>query len=204
METREPNRVVRRAGLVLDLEVLLGLEQAAETRADELVVVDDEETDRHYSGTSATTVVPAPGRDSTTTRPPKRPTRSRIPSRPIPSPVTRPGSKPTPSSSTTTETEYRLLREDDAHARRACVLDDVRQRLLHEPVQRRLDLGREPAVALEVREELDRHAGLLREVVGQPFERGDEAEVVERLRAELDREAANVLEGRTHELAHLA
>ena len=46
VETREPHRVVRRAGLVLDLEVLLRLEQAAESRADELVVVDDEETDR--------------------------------------------------------------------------------------------------------------------------------------------------------------
>ena len=84
------------------------------------------------------------------------------------------------------------------------MLDDVRQRLLHEPVQRRLDLGREATVALKVGDELDRHAGLLREVVRQPLERGDEAEVVERRRAELDRETADVLERRADELPHLA
>ena len=84
------------------------------------------------------------------------------------------------------------------------MLDDVRQRLLHEPVERSLDLRREAVVAAEVGNELDRHAGLLREVVREPLERGDQAEVVERLGTKLDREAADVLEGRAHELAHLA
>ena len=43
------------------LDVLLGVEHAPEARADDGVVVDDENADGHGSGTSATSVVPVPG-----------------------------------------------------------------------------------------------------------------------------------------------
>ena len=46
------------------------------------------------------------------------------------------------------------------------MLDDVRQRLLDDPVERRLDLARQPLVA-ELRLEVDAHAGLLAERVAR-------------------------------------
>ena len=50
--------------------------------------------------------------------------------------------------------------EHDAHVPGLGVLDDVRQRLLHDPVERRLDLGRQAAVA-EIGLDLDRGSRLL-------------------------------------------
>ena len=96
------------AGLVLDADVLLGLEQQTQAGADERVVVDDQDTD-HGSGTSATNVVPAPGRDSIVSRPPSSATRSCMPTRPIPVSLGLFGSNPTPSSSMNSDTESSVL-----------------------------------------------------------------------------------------------
>ena len=73
------------------------------------------------------------------------------------------------------------------------MLDDVRQRLLHEPVERRLDFA---AAAASLRAPSGSRLGgpLLGERLDEPFERGHEAEVVERRRTELDGEAADVLQ----------
>ena len=85
---------------------------------------------------------------------------------------------------------------------RAGVLDDVRQRLLHDPVERRLDLARQPLVA-ELRLEVDRDARVCsRNVSARRSSAGDEPEVVERRRPQLDGEPADVLERRDDELAH--
>ena len=70
-----------------DLDVVLGLQHVAEARADDRVVVDDEDADRHATGTSTESVVPEPGEDSTSSRPSTSAMRSRIPSRPRPSPA---------------------------------------------------------------------------------------------------------------------
>ena len=90
--------------------------------------------------------------------------------------------------------------EDDADRTGLGVLDDVRQRLLHDPIESRLDVARQPAV--ELRLEVDAHSRLLGEGVAQPLQRGDEAEVVERLRAQLDRQAAHVVQRLDDLLAH--
>ena len=60
------------------------------------------------------------------------------------------------------------------------VLDDVRERLLDDAVERGLDLGRQALLA-EPSLEIDVDVGLLGERLGEPLERGNEAEVVERL-----------------------
>jgi hypothetical protein len=120
VQTRAADRVVARCRLVLDLDVVLGLEQRAEARAHDAVVVDDEHADGHSDGTSATIVVPAPRRDSISTRPRAAPTRSRIPSKPIPSPL-RLGSKPTPSSSTITADRPAPLEHDADVSPAACL-----------------------------------------------------------------------------------
>ena len=91
-------------------------------------------------------------------------------------------------------------RQHDADLARGRVLDDVRQRLLHEPVERRLGLGREPlspSIAATVARIPVRSAKRSRE----PLERGHEPEVVERARPQLDGEAAHVLERLDDELA---
>ena len=91
------------------------------------------------------------------------------------------GSKPRPSSSITAVTRPILAGQDDADARAPRVLDDVRQRLLHDPVERGLDLRRAGA---------RRRAGLDVDVDARSPRRpcrarrssaGDEPEVVERL-----------------------
>ena len=95
------------------------------------------------TGSSTTSVVPAPGADSISNRPPRSDTRSRIPTRP---------SAPL-RTSRRVETgavvldhgadRARPARDDDADRGRTGVLDDVRQRLLDDPVERRLVLGRQ-------------------------------------------------------------
>ena len=78
------------AGLGDDVEVVLLLEQQAQARADDGVVVDDEDADlgfrlAHKTGTSATIVVPPSGCDSTRSSPSISPSRSRMPTSPMPS-----------------------------------------------------------------------------------------------------------------------
>ena len=96
------------------------------------------------------TVVPRPGSDSTVSVPPTRATRSRIPSSPAGARRTRraSASNPRPSSSTTADDLARRPLEDHAHPPGRGVLGDVRQRLLHDPVQGRLDRGGQ-AVAVQ-------------------------------------------------------
>ena len=142
------------AGLADRLDVLLGLEQQPQAGADDGVVVDDQHADAHRSGTSATSVVPAPGARLDLEPPVESATRSRMPTSPTPSSRTARGSKPRPSSSITAATRRPAPGERDADAVRARVLDDVRERLLHDPVERRLDLGRQPRLA-ERRVEVD-------------------------------------------------
>src|SRR5581483_9277327 len=100
----EPDGVVGAAALVLDDDVLLGFEEQAQAGAHQRMVVHDQHGN-HGNGTSTTNVDPAPGLDSIRSRPPSKPTRSRMPTSPSPPSRVRSGSKPTPSSSTTTDTE---------------------------------------------------------------------------------------------------
>ena len=177
------------------------VEQEPEARPDDRVVVDHQDPD-HGSGTSATSVVPrrAPTRPSACRRA-ARPARAcragrarrrgRVSGR---SPCRRPRSPP---SRLRRRRMRRMLTVS-----RAGVLDDVRERLLDDPVERRLDLA--PGAARRrapARGDLD--PGRLGEGLRQALERGDEAEVVERLRPQLDRQAADVLERRDDELAQL-
>ena len=121
-----------------DLDVVLRLEHATEAGADDRVVVDDEDADRHVTGTSIDSVVPEPGEDSTSSRPPTRPTRSCIPSSPRPF---WPGFVEAPAVVLDHGGDRAVApREDDAHVAGLRVLDHVRQRLLRDPVERRLDL----------------------------------------------------------------
>ena len=69
------------------------------------------------------------------------PARSRIPASPMPPRASSSASKPWPSSSIERRSPSAAAHEQDADSLRAGVLDDVRHRLLHDPVQRRLDLG---------------------------------------------------------------
>ena len=80
------------------------------------------------------------------------------------------------------------------------VLDDVGQRLLHDAVERRLDIPGETLVA-EAGFELHGDPGLLGERARQTLEGRDEAEVVERLRPQLDRQLPHVLQRLHDELA---
>ena len=83
------------------------------------------------------------------------------------------------------------------------VLDHVRQRLLRDPVERRLHLRGQAGLA-EPRLEVDLDPRLLAERLDEPLDRRHEPEVVERLRPELDGQAAHVLERRHDELPQLA
>ena len=75
--------VARVPGIADHLHVLLGLEQQPKTRANDRVVVDDDDPN-HESGTSATRLVPVPRVDSMVSRPSSRARRSRIPASPMP------------------------------------------------------------------------------------------------------------------------
>ena len=80
------------------------------------------------------------------------------------------------------------------------MLDHVRERLLDDPVDRGLDLEREP-LADRAGLEIDGDAGLLAEALRQTLERRYETEVVEHLGPQLDRQPAHILQRRHHELA---
>ena len=149
---------------------VLRVEHAAQTRTDDGMVVDDEHADGHDDGTSATSVVPAPAVDSTCSRPPTSATRSRMPTRPRPSVARRrrvEAARRRPRRPPTTA--FRLALQEDADAARAGVLDDVRERLLDDAVERRLGLGRQPLVA-ELRLEVDAQPALLAERLGEPLD----------------------------------
>ena len=92
-----------------------------------------------------TVTVPAPRRrspcrrlrrDSTVSRPSSSPTRSRMPSIPSPSLAAIADRNRLPSSSITRHHLPIVAREEDAHMLRTRVLDDVRERFLHDPVER--------------------------------------------------------------------
>ena len=80
------------------------------------------------------------------------------------------------------------------NALRAGVLDDVRHRLLDDPVQRRLDRLGQPHVA-DPRLDVNLDSALA-DRLGETLDRRNEPEVVERARAQLHREPAHVLERR--------
>src|SRR5262249_19101675 len=96
---RPEDRILRVAGFADDLDVVLLVEQQAQTRPHDGVVVDENDLDQ--SGTSTRRVVPERGADSMVSRPSWSATRSRIPSSPRLSSRTASESKPPPSSSTT-------------------------------------------------------------------------------------------------------
>ena len=171
---------------------VLRVEQQAQAAAHDRVVVDDRTRMLTGAGTSATTVVPAPGRDSISSRPSSSASRSRMPRSPTPSSRT---PRVEAGAVVLDHRGHRGLppRDRDADVVRVRVLDDVRERLLHDPVERRLDLARQPRLA-ERRVEVDANPRLLGERLGQPLERGHETEVVEHGRTQLDGEPAHVLE----------
>ena len=154
---RLEDRVARRSPPRRRLDVLLGVEQEPQPRADDGMVVDDQDADRSRSGTSATIVVPAPRRDSIRQPaaeqrdPLAHPDQAERPRRVAPgrSRVRRPRSPPPPPRPCARATMLTRVASG--------MLDDVRQRLLHDPVERRLDLARQPLVA-EPRLELDARA----------------------------------------------
>ena len=84
--------------------------------------------------------VPAPGADRTSSDPPTSVTRSRMPMSPKPSGGPRRRSRPR-RRARRSSTSSVALDDGDLDAPRARVLGDVRQRLLHEAVDRDLDLG---------------------------------------------------------------
>ena len=88
-----------------------------------------------------------------------------------------------------------LSLEQDADPAGLRVLDDVRQRLLHDAVERGFGLARQPLVA-EARLEIDPQAALLAERLCEPLHGRHQPEVVERGRPQLDREPPDVLQGR--------
>src|SRR4249919_2038176 len=79
------------------------------------------------------------------------------------------------------------------------MLDNVRERLLDDPVEGGLNLARQPLLA-ELRFEIHLESGLLAEAVHEPLHCGHQSEVVERRRSKLDRKATDVPEGRDDEL----
>ena len=186
------------AGLAHRLEVVRRLEQQPQAAAHHRVVVDDEHPDAHETGTSATTVVPAPGRDSISSLPSISASRSRMPRRPTPSSGTvalvEPGS---------VVLDHRgdagcAAGERDADVLRVRVLDDVGERLLHDSVERSLHVAGQSRLS-ERGVEVDPNVRLFSERLGQPLERRYEPEVVEHRRAQLYGQAAHVLE-RAHDV----
>ncbi len=181
------------------LDVRLRVQHAPETAADDRMIVDHEHADGHLTGTSATSVAPAPRRgldaQSSTDEP-----------HPLAHPdetqaaVGRQAGIEAGSVILDDDGDRSLpLREQDADAARAGMLDDVVQRLLGDPVKGRLYLTRQPFRA-EARLEVDPHLRLFTKRLDEALERRDEPEVVERRWPQLDREPANVLERRDDEL----
>ena len=149
-------------------------------------------------------VVPVLGAASTWNEPSSSSTRSRIPCRPRPAHRgVAAASKPRPSSSIMTSTLAGLRVSTMLTCSASRVLDHVRQRLLHDAVERRLDVGREPLPA-EPRLDLHVERPAFAHGLAEPAERGLEAEVVEGRRAQLDREPPHVLQRLDDELAQRA
>ena len=116
---------------------------------------------RHDEGTSATSVVPT-GRRLDLEPPAGERHALAHPGEPEASSSVELGSKPRPSSSTTATTAPSFRCRRMLTRLRAGVLDDVRQRLLDDAVERRLGLGRQPLVA-ELRSRSTVEAALLAE-----------------------------------------
>ena len=161
------------------------------------MVVDDQDLGghrllAHLSGTSAAIVVPAPSCDSTVSRPSISASRSFIPR-----------SRQTAAVARALETLPVVLDQHghgslslgkhDADSASLRVLDDVRQGLLCDAVERGLDFLGE-SLWPELLDEIDLDPGLLAEVLDQALEGRDEAKVVEGFRPELNREAPNILQ----------
>ena len=125
------------------------------------MVVDDEDADGHETAPRRRASCPrrAPTRPRAARR--RAPRARACPTRPRPSLARRLGSKPgrRPRRPRRRRRPSRVSRMLTRSAPR--VLDDVRQRLLHDPVERRLDLGRQPLVA-ELRLEVDAQAASAR------------------------------------------
>ncbi len=129
-----------------DAEVLLGAEQRREPGADDLLVVDDRDLDRHAAASGDRQHAPRP---RTRRRPPARrvsvpPTmiaRSRIPSRPCPSRSGEGGARPVVANAEAQRVG--LVLELDLHRCSRCMPADVRERLLQDPVRAQVDAGRQ-------------------------------------------------------------
>ena len=145
---------------------------------------------RQPAGSVASMRVPA-GPDVTSSVPPSSSTRSRMPARPKPAPGA-PASKPRPSSVTLEMQHAAVLPRLHRHARGARVLDGVVQRLLDDPVERRLHLGRAAALERELGRDLEPVAR--RGARGELLDRRAGPELVERRRAQLADQRAQALD----------
>src|SRR5439155_22014319 len=92
------DRLAAIRGLAHDLDVRRGLEELAETGADERLVVGDQDARAHARGMRARISKPPRSRGPVSSSPPYRPTRSRIPIRPWPAPSPLRCAEPRPSS----------------------------------------------------------------------------------------------------------
>jgi hypothetical protein len=151
-------------GLGHHLHVGLALDQHAEPRAHDAVVVRDQDADHVAAFTSSAmrsvTVVPPPGAERTSSSPPARRARSAIPLSPEPRAraVTvraareRRGVEARPVVADAQLEALPVRLELDGHGGGAGVAADVRERLLEDPVDGRLHvLGESVRVALELR-----------------------------------------------------
>ena len=178
---------------------VLGVEQQAQARPDDGVVVDDQHADRgrrHRSGTSATIVVPEPSAGL-----------DREPTAEEPDALAHADeAEPAVARSAGAEAPAVVL-DDRGHRRRRAgvrtmltcvasrVLGDVGERLLDDPVERGLDLGRQPVVA-DGRLEVDRDPRLLGERLASRSSAGTRPKSSSACGPKLDREPADVLQRR--------
>jgi hypothetical protein len=206
LQRREP--VLR---LAHDVDALAGLEDAAQTLAQEAMVVDQHDAQTHeatstrWSGAASVTRVPLPAADSMLISPPRCVRRSRIAESPRPRLPTTRGSKacrrPRPRCGS------RRARARDTRAP-ACarVLGDVDQELAHGAEQEHADALGERAGVLRALER-DLEPVRARHVLHEPLQRRLEAQVVQDGRRELEGHRARRLVGLVHEgddVAHLA
>ena len=177
------------------------VEQQVQAGADDRVVVHDQHADPSASSLSSRPAprprpsCPAPSVDSIASLPSSSPTRSFIPTSPSPSlgaacrrrsPARRPRSRRSPSSRVLVTTMLTRVALG--------VLADVRQRLLHDPVEGGLDLRRRGAACRGSPGCRPRSRTARRTPRASRSSAGSEAEVVERARPQLDREPPDVLE----------
>ena len=124
----------------------LCVEQAPEAGPHQCLVVRQHHPDRHAvsstsTGSRAATRNPPPcGRGPASRDPPAAAARSRIPASPCPR---RLAPDPTPSSTISTVDGVARVGERDVDGRRLGVLDDVGDRLLHDPIDRERHLRRD-------------------------------------------------------------